>query len=116
MLYQTLSRLAEREKFDEPQKIDVSLMIIEIYFPYYVHCKNTGKNDEGVFSIVKKASRNIKGFIKRHTRENWETIRYNPLAAGYDHEDTEAILSFEEFDAIAEKYEKDIGVKIYKKP
>ena len=106
--------MAEHEKFDESQRLDVSLMIIEIYFPYYVHCKNAGKNDEGIFGIVKKSSRNTKGYIKRYTRENWETIRSNPLAAGYAPEDIEAILSFEDFDALAEKYEKDIGVKIYK--
>jgi hypothetical protein len=116
MLYQTLSRVAELDRFAESRRVDVSLMIVELYFPYYVHCKRSGKNDEGIFDIVKKAAKNSPGKIKRNTIMNWQVIQSNPLGAGYGPQDIESINSFSEFDKLADMYEVDIGVKIYQDP
>ena len=117
MLYQVILKLSKDDQLDDPNRTDadISKMIVELYFPYFVHCKISGKNDSGVFSMVKKAAPNSKGRIRRFTLRNWETIQSNPLAAGYDVNDIKKIKSFDEFDQLINMYEVDLGVDIYSK-
>lgn len=105
MLYQLIAKIAnDKDKGD----IDVNACIVELYFPYYLHCKINNIEDKGIFEVIKKASSKTKGYNINFDAKKWNSIRSNPSLAGYDPRDIEIIDNLEKFKQITKMYNSDL--------